>query len=41
MVKTARNPQAAKKLIAFLASDQTTTAIRSSGMRPLGEQRKQ
>ena len=40
MVKTAHNPQAAKKLIAFLASGQTTTAIRNSGMQPLGGQRK-
>ena len=40
MVKTAHNPQAAKKLIAFLASDQTTTAISNSGMQPLGDRRK-
>ncbi len=40
MVKTAHNPQAAKKLIEFLASGQTTTAIRNSGMQPVGDQRK-
>jgi molybdate transport system substrate-binding protein len=36
MVKTAHNPQAAKKLVAYLASDQTTTAITNAGMHPLG-----
>jgi len=41
MVKTARNPEAAKKLIAYLASDQTVTAIRNSGMQPVGQHRKQ
>ncbi len=40
MVKTAHNPEAARKLIAFLASDQTTTAIRNSGMQPVGDRRK-
>jgi molybdate transport system substrate-binding protein len=40
MVKTARNPEAAKKLIAYLASDQTTTAIRNTGMQPAGHQRR-
>lgn len=41
MVKTARNPEQAKKLIEFLASDQTTAAIKSSGMEPAGNRRKQ
>ena len=40
MVKTARNPEAAKKLIAFLASDETTSAIKNSGMQPVGDRRK-
>jgi molybdate transport system substrate-binding protein len=40
MVETARNPEQAKKLIAFLASDRTTTAIKNSGMEPAGDQRK-
>ena len=35
-----RNPEAAKKLIAFLASDETTTAIKNSGMQPVGDRRK-
>jgi molybdate transport system substrate-binding protein len=34
IVKTAHNPEQAKKLVSFLASDQTTTAIRNSGMQP-------
>ena len=40
MVKAAHNPQAAKKLIAFLASDQTATAISNSGMQAVGNRRK-
>jgi len=32
IVKTAHNPEQAKKLIDFLASDQTTAAIKNSGM---------
>ena len=34
IVKTGHNPDQAKKLIAFLTSDQTTAAIKSSGMQP-------
>jgi molybdate transport system substrate-binding protein len=40
IVKTAHNPEAARKLIDFLASDQTTAAIKSSGMEPAGKRRK-
>ncbi|HZR74764.1 substrate-binding domain-containing protein [Bradyrhizobium sp.] len=36
VIKTAHNPDQAKKLIAFLASGQTTAAIKNSGMQPLG-----
>jgi molybdate transport system substrate-binding protein len=39
IVKTARNPEPAKRLIGFLASGQTTTAIKNSGMQPLGARR--
>jgi molybdate transport system substrate-binding protein len=39
MVKTARNVEAAKKLIAYLASDQTTTAVKNSGMQPAGDRK--
>jgi molybdate transport system substrate-binding protein len=35
IVKTAHNPDQAKKLIGFLASDQTTAAIKNSGMQPV------
>ena len=38
IVETAHNPQAAKRLIGFLASEQTTTAIKNSGMQPVGNQ---
>ena len=34
IVRTAQNPEQAKRLIAFLASDQTTPAIKNSGMQP-------
>jgi molybdate transport system substrate-binding protein len=34
IVKTAHNPEQAKKLIGFLASDQTAAAIKNSGMQP-------
>jgi molybdate transport system substrate-binding protein len=34
IVKTAHNPEQGKRLIAYLASDQTTTAIKNSGMQP-------
>jgi molybdate transport system substrate-binding protein len=34
-VKTAKNPGQARQLIEFLTSDQTTTAIKSSGMQPV------
>ena len=40
IVKTAHNPEQAKRLIEFLASDQTTTAIKNSGMQPVGNRRK-
>ena len=39
MVKTAHNPEQAKKLIEYLASGQTTTAIKNSGMHPLGNRK--
>ena len=35
IVKSAHNPDQAKKLIGFLASDQTAAAIRNSGMQPV------
>jgi molybdate transport system substrate-binding protein len=41
IVKTAHNPEQAKQLIEFLASDHTTTAIKNSGMQPVGNNRKQ
>ena len=37
MVKTAHNQEAAKKLIAYLTSDQTAAAMKSAGMQPLGK----
>ena len=40
IVKTAHNQEQAKRLIEFLASDQTTAAIRNSGMQPVGDRRK-
>ncbi len=40
IVKTAHNQEQAKRLIEFLASDQTTAAIRNSGMQPAGDRRK-
>jgi molybdate transport system substrate-binding protein len=40
IVKTARNPEQAKRFIEFLESDQTSMAIKNSGMRPLGNHRK-
>jgi molybdate transport system substrate-binding protein len=36
IVKTAQNPDRAKRLIEYLASDRTTTAIKNSGMQPAG-----
>ncbi|MDE2062418.1 MAG: substrate-binding domain-containing protein [Bradyrhizobium sp.] len=36
IVKTAHNPEQAKKLIGFLVSDQAKTAIENAGMQPLG-----
>lgn len=36
IVKTARNPDQARRLIAFLASERTTIAIKKSGMEPAG-----
>ena len=41
MVKTAHNQEQAKKLIAYLASDQTAAAMKNSGMEPLGKHGKQ
>jgi molybdate transport system substrate-binding protein len=41
IVKTARNREQAKRLIEFLASDRNTTAIKNSGMTPVGNRRKQ
>ena len=40
IVGTAHNPEPAKRLIEFLASDQTTAAIKNSGMQPVGNRRK-
>jgi molybdate transport system substrate-binding protein len=40
IVKAAHNPEQARRLIEFLASDQTTTAIKNSGMLPAGNNRK-
>jgi molybdate transport system substrate-binding protein len=40
IVKTAQNPEQANRLIGFLASDRTTTAIKNSGMQPVGNDRK-
>jgi molybdate transport system substrate-binding protein len=40
IVKTARNPEQAKRFIEFLESDQTSMAIKNSGMLPLGNHRK-
>jgi molybdate transport system substrate-binding protein len=37
VVKTARNPEQAKKLIEFLTSGQTAAAIKNSGMEPVGK----
>ena len=41
IVGTTHRSEQAKRLIGFLASDQTTTAIKNSGMQPLGNRRKQ
>jgi molybdate transport system substrate-binding protein len=40
IVSTPHQSEQAKRLIEFLASDQTTTAIRNSGMQPVGNGRK-
>jgi molybdate transport system substrate-binding protein len=40
IVRTAHNSEQAKRLIEFLASDQTTAAIKNSGMQPVGNRRK-
>jgi molybdate transport system substrate-binding protein len=40
IVSTTHQSEQAKRLIEFLASDQTTTAIRNSGMQPVGSGRK-
>jgi molybdate transport system substrate-binding protein len=40
IVKTAHNPEQAKRLIEFLASNQTAEAIKNSGMQPVGTGRK-
>jgi molybdate transport system substrate-binding protein len=41
IVGTTHRSEQAKRLIEFLASDQTTTAIKNSGMQPLGNRHKQ
>jgi len=41
IVKAAHNPEQAKRLIEFLASDQNTAAIKNSGMTPVGKRGKQ
>jgi molybdate transport system substrate-binding protein len=41
IVGTAHHSEQAKRLIEFLVSDQTTTAIKNSGMQPLGNRHKQ
>ena len=40
IVGTTHRSEPAKRLIEFLASDETTTAIKNSGMQPLGNRRK-
>jgi molybdate transport system substrate-binding protein len=40
IVKTARSPEQAKRLIEFLASDQATAAIENAGMEPVGKRGK-
>ncbi len=40
IVSTAQHSEQAKRLIEFLASDQTTAAIKTSGMQPVGNRRK-
>ena len=40
ITRTAHNAEQAKRLIEFLASDRSTTAIKSSGMTPVGNRRK-
>src|SRR5271156_1360419 len=40
-VGTSRNSEQAKQFIDFVASDQSTTAIKNSGMTPVGNRRKQ
>jgi molybdate transport system substrate-binding protein len=40
VVKTAHNPEQAKRLIEYLASGRTTAAIENSGMQPVGDRRK-
>jgi molybdate transport system substrate-binding protein len=39
VVKTAHNPEQAKRLIEYLASDQSATAIKNSGMTPVGNRK--
>jgi molybdate transport system substrate-binding protein len=41
LTSTARNSEQARRLIEFLASDRSTTAIKNSGMTPVGNRRKQ
>ena len=41
ITSTAHNSEQAKRLIEFLASDRSTTAIKNSGMTPVGNRRKQ
>jgi molybdate transport system substrate-binding protein len=40
IIKTAHNPEQAKRFIEFLASDRTTAAIKNSGMQPVGDRRR-
>ena len=41
IVKTDKNPETARKLIEFLASDRNAAAIKTSGMTPIGSRGKQ
>jgi molybdate transport system substrate-binding protein len=41
ITSTAHNSEKAKQLIEFLASDRSTTAIKNSGMTPVGNRRQQ
>jgi molybdate transport system substrate-binding protein len=41
IVGTSRSSEQAKQFIDYLASDRSTTAIKNSGMTPVGDRRKQ